>query len=133
MSVFDPETMSFRDRLRVPGARTLVAGAAGAWIGVAGGTALLRIRHGRVVQAPLGMRSDGYGPSLATAGRVWVAEGDAVVELDPARGTVVSRTRLPRDTEAGPIAVAGDLWTVDAKQGALLRLGACNRREEASR
>ncbi len=133
VSVFDPETMTFRDRLHVPGARTLVADGLGAWVGVAGGSALLRIHHGRVVRAPLGMRSDGYGPSLATAGRVWVVEGDAVVGLDPASGAVVNRTRLPRGTEAGPIAVAGDLWTVDAKQGALLRLGACNRRQEASR
>ena len=60
MSVFDPETMTFRDRLHVPGARTLVADGLGAWVGVAGGSALLRIHHGRVVRAPLGMRSDGY-------------------------------------------------------------------------
>lgn len=133
VSVFDPETMTFRDRLLVPGARTLVADGLGAWVGVAGGSALLRIRHGRVVRAPLGMRSDGYGPSLAAAGRVWVAEGDAVVGLDPARGAVVNRTRLPRGTEAGPIAVAGDVWTVDAEQGALLRVRACNGRQEVSR
>ena len=133
VSVFDPETMSFRARLPVPGARALVADGSGAWVGVAGGTALLRIRHGRVVQAPLGMRSGGYGPSLATARRIWVAERDAVVEVDPVHGTVVRRTRLPRGTEAGPIAVARDAWTLDSDRGVLLRLGACRHREEASR
>jgi len=129
VSVFDPETMRFRERLSMPGARTLVADGSGAWVGVAGGSTLLRIRHGRVTQAPLGMHNDGYGPSLATAGRVWVAARNAVVELDPAHGTVLGRTRLPRGTNAGPIAVDGDVWVVDAERRALVRVGAYTRRE----
>lgn len=126
VSVFDPATMTFRYRLRVPGARTLVATGREAWVGVAGGSRLRRIRDGRLVHPVLGVRSDGYGPSLAAADRVWVAEGDALVEVDPVTGAG-HRTRLPRGTEAGPIAVAGDPWTVDAKRGALLRVGTCKR------
>jgi streptogramin lyase len=52
-----------------------------------------------------------------------------VVELDPAHGTVLGRTRLPRGTNAGPIAVDGDVWVVDAERRALVRVGAYTRRE----
>ena len=133
VSVFDPETMTFRNRLRVPRARAIAATGNGGWVGMAGGGALLRVRDGRVVRFPLGMRPDGYRPSLAATGRAWVAEGDEVVELDPVRGDVVNRIRLPRGTEAGPIAIGRDLWAVDAKHGTLLRVGACDPPREASR
>ena len=44
VSVFDPETMTFRRRLAVPGARTLAAAGQDTPVGVAGGT-LLRVRN----------------------------------------------------------------------------------------
>jgi hypothetical protein len=82
-----------------PGARPLVADGSGARVGVAGGTPCSASVTVASCRLPLGMPSNGYGPSLAAAGRVWVAEGDALVELDPAHGAVVDRTRLPRGTQ----------------------------------
>ncbi len=132
VSVFDPETMTFRDRVRVPGARTLVADGDGAWVGVAGKSELVRIHDGRVVRVRSGVRADGYGPSLALERRLWVAERNQVVALGRSSGGVVHRTRLSRGTDAGPIAARGQLWAVDGGRGALVRLGDC-RRKEATR
>jgi streptogramin lyase len=126
VSVFDPETMTFRQRLAVPGARTLATAGREAWIGVKGGT-LLRVRNRAIAHIALRMRGSGYGPSLAARGRIWVAEGGDVLGLDPSSGTVRLRIHLPRGTNAGPIAAGRDLWVVDGARRAILRLRPCER------
>lgn len=67
------------------------------------------------------MPADGYGPSLATSGPVWVAGGAGIVALDPSTGEVVLGRRLHEEIR-GPIAVAGDVWAVGARRGELLRI-----------
>jgi DNA-binding beta-propeller fold protein YncE len=132
VSVFDPETMTFRRRLHVTNARTLAVAGGTAWVGLAGGK-LLRIRGSKTVPVAVGIRGDGYGPSLAAAGRLWVAEGRDVLTLDVSSGAAVLYARLPRGTNAGPIALRGGLWVVDGNRRELLRLHECGQRQEAIR
>ena len=132
VSVFDPGTMTFRHRLALPGARTLAAAGQEAWVGIAGGT-LLRVRNDTIAPVALGTRGDGYGPSLAAGGRIWVGDRSEVVALDPSTGAVVLRARLPRGTDAGPIAGGRELWIVDGARHALVRLRQCERRQGATR
>lgn len=129
VSVFDPDTMTLRNRIRVPGARTVLAAGRGAWVGLAGRNELLRILDGKIVRVWPGVSADGYGPSLTLKRRLWVAERNQVVALDPASGDVVFRARMPRKTVAGPISVGSGLWAVDGQRGELVRLDACERKE----
>lgn len=126
VSVFDPETMTLRQRLAVPGARTLATAGREAWVGVAGGM-VLRVRNRAIAHVALSMRGSGYGPSLAASGRIWVAERGDVVGLDPSSGTVLLHIHLPRGTNAGPIVAGRGLWVVDGARRAILWLRPCER------
>jgi streptogramin lyase len=121
VSLFDPATMRFRFRLRINGARTLVAAGRSAWVGLAARRSLARVRNGRLSYAPTGIRTSGYGPTLRSAQRLWLAEGSTIAALDPTTGAVEGRLRLRRVRVSG-LSVAGDLWIVDAKRSALLRV-----------
>jgi hypothetical protein len=121
VSVFDPATMRFRFRLRVSGARTLVAAGRPAWVGLAARRSLARVRDGRLSYTVTGVRASGYGPTLRSAQRLWLAEGSTIAALDPITGAVAGRLRL-RGVHASGLSVAGDLWIVDAKRRALVRV-----------
>ncbi len=122
VSLFDPATMTFRHRTRVPGARTLVSVGRAAWVGIASERTLLRIHDGRLLAAEIVLRADGYGPALASDELVWTAEGNALRALDPATGAIDRRLRLPGHGEVAALAVAGDAWAVDARRRVLLRI-----------
>ena len=121
VSLFDPETMRLRYRLPLRGARTLVTVGRSAWVGLAAGRSIVRIRDGRLSHAETGVRSNGYGPTLASAQRLWLASGRTVVALDPTTGAVVERLLLD-DGRVSAFAVEGGLWIVDADQRALFRV-----------
>ena len=121
VSLFDPETMRFRYRLPLRGARTLVTAGRSAWVGLAAGRSIVRIRDGRLSHAETGVRSNGYGPTLASAQRLWLASGGTVAALDPTTGAVVERLLLD-DVRVSAFAVEGGLWIVDAERRALFRV-----------
>ena len=113
VSLFDPETMTFRYRTSVVGARSIT-----------------RLRNGRMgrsrgpkLPGPDPERSCGSGrvrrllgrlrPAIASGRRVWVASGGDVAAIDTARGAVGDRFRLPSPHVVAMIADDG-AWAVDA-------------------
>jgi streptogramin lyase len=121
VSIFDPRTMRFRHRLRVRGARTIVAVGRSAWVGLSARRTLARIQDGRLTRAATGVRASGYGPPLAAAQLVWLAVGGTVAAIDPATGAVVRRLPLD-DVQVSSIAVGADLWLVDAGRRTVVRV-----------
>lgn len=134
VSLFDPATMRFRYRLRVAGARTVVAAGRSAWVGLATRRSIVRVRDGRAWHAEVGIRASGYGPLLAHAERLWVGTGRTLTALDPLSGAVSERLLVGDGADVAAVAVAGDLWLADAGRRALLRVRLAEAtRAEASR
>lgn len=122
VSLFDPETMTFRHRIRVVGARSLAVTGRSAWIGLADGGSLLRVRAGKAWRVTTGLRADAYGPSMTAAGLLWVAEGRRIAAIEPSSSQVVERLRLPSQFEVAAITALDDVWVVDAARAELVRL-----------
>lgn len=126
VSLFDPATMTFRRRLRVPGARTLRVDRSGAWVGLAGKSFLLRIRDARVTKIPTLLPPGGYGPVSTGHGPLWVGTTGAVSQIDRS-GTTVRRLLLPHGQPVDGVAFAGDLWVADHRHRKILRIAVEDR------
>ena len=121
VSLFDPATMRFRQRLPITGARTVAAEGRSAWVGLAATRSLARVHGGRLSYVETGIRSGGYGPTLASGQLLWLATGSTFTAIDPTTGAVVRRLRLG-SVRVSAFAIAGDLWIADARRRALVRV-----------
>lgn len=124
VSRIDPAGTSVTAVLSVRGARTLAPARNGVWVGRAGRLPLLRIERNRpVVTAALpGRGGDGFGPSLAANGSLWVAYAGSVARLDPLSGALQAELQLPRPQHLSAIATGRDVWIADQTADAVLRL-----------
>ena len=113
VSVFDPGTMTFRQRLAVPGARTLATAGREAWVGVAGGM-LLRVRNRAIAHIALSMRGSG----TAHRSRRGAASGlpreatswDSILRAAPSASVSTYRgTRMP--DRSPPVGISG--WSTE--------------------
>jgi streptogramin lyase len=121
----DPRTAHVARRIEVGGAPTGLLYAAGAiWVGLGrGATEVLRVDpgSGSIQRIDVGVTAPSH--FVATSSGIWVAnDGDALVEIDPATGSVSGLVHAGRTLGQPALGPDGVLWVPDKEIDTIFRL-----------